>query len=186
MAIRSRGSYNVEVKFEGNWFKFNEVVNSTNVLMAMAARQGQREFAEEYKNRLQKNIRTGGKRFGYQGLSPKYLAWKLNRNGPSSLLNWSGAFASSIEVRENRNGKRFMVGIPKGEKRPYYFSTDANKLTISEYANVLEHGTSNIPERPIFADTFSKDMGGKYALKKFIELSLIKRFGERGVIVTRI
>ena len=186
MALRGRGSYNIGVKLEGNWFKFNEIVSSTDVLLVMAAREGQRKFAEEFRDRVKANILTGGKRFGYTQHSPRYLIWKLKRGGPSSLLVWSRSFYASVEIRENKTGSRFMVGIPKGEKRPPYTNYDKNKLTIAEYANVLEHGTKNMPARPVFSDTFRKELGGTKALKKFVNLAIIKKFGLKGAIITKI
>lgn len=186
MALRGRGSFNVEVNLSGNWVMFNNIVDNTNILLAIAAREGQRQFAEEYRDNVKGNIATGGKRFGYPPNSPGYIRWKLDRGGPSTVLNWSRAFYGSVEVRENTTGSRFMVGIPKGERRPYYHRNDKNRLTIAEYANVLEHGTDKIPARPVFSDTFSKQMMGKRGLKKYIELNIIKRFGSLGVRVNKI
>lgn len=186
MALRGRGSYNVEVKFEGNWVKFNTITSSSNILLVMATRQGQKEFATAYKSAVQKNISTSGKRFGYQQNSPNYLRWKLNRGGPPQMLNWSRSFYSSIEVIENSTGTRFMVGIPKGIRRPSYRNKEKNRLTVSEYANVLEHGTHNMPSRPIFSDTFKLDMGGKAGLKKYIEFAIIRKFGSSGIRVNKI
>lgn len=185
MALRGRGSYNIGVKFEGNWVKFNEIVNSSNILLVMAARTGQKEFAEMYRDRVKANIRTGGKRFGYPQISGKYLLNKVRRGGPSTTLNWSGAFADSVEIRENKIGTRFMVGIPKGLKRPQYYASDKNRLSISEYANVLEHGTKNVPPRPVFSDTFEKDMAGKLGLKRYIELAMIRKYGSVGVTLNK-
>lgn len=185
MALISRGSYNVDFRFEGNWFKFNEIVNSTNILMVMAARQGQKEFAEEYRDRVKDNIMTGGKRFGYPPNSPGYLYKKLASGGSGSLLVWSRSFYSAVTIMKNRAGTRYMVGIPKGQKRPTYHRSDKNKLTISEYANVLEHGYKHVPARPVFSDTFTKDMGGKRSLKRYMELAIIRKFGTKGIVVSK-
>lgn len=186
MALRSRGSFNVEIKLEGNWGKFNDIINSSNILMVMGVRQGQKEFAEAYRDAIKKNIITGGRRFGYPPNSPNYIYKKLRQGGSSSPLVWSKAFYNAVEVIKNRLGTRWMVGIPSGEKRPSYNSKDKNLLTIAEYANILEHGTNKIPPRPVFADTFSKDMGGKRGLRLAIEAALIRRFGQKGVNLRRI
>jgi hypothetical protein len=185
MALRGRGSYNVEFKTHGNWFKFNEIIESTNILMVMGARQGQKEFAEAYRDNVKSNIATGGKRFGYPPNSPKYLYLKLTKGGPGTLLNWSRSFLNAITIVENRLGTRFMVGIPKGLKRPTYHKSDRNKLTISEYANVLEHGFRQVPPRPIFSDTF-KSMGGLKGLKRFMEMALIRKFGSSGTKLSKL
>ena len=186
MALRSRGSYNVEIKLEGNWFKFNDIVNSTNILLIMAARQGQREFAESYRDKVKENILTGGKRFGYPQNSPKYLYLKLKAGGPSTPLVWSRAYYESVEVISNTSGSKFMVGIPKDVTRgDYGVRWDRNKLSIAEYANVIEHGTIHIPPRPIFSDTFTQQMGGKAGLKRAIEMAIIRKYGSKGIKLTR-
>lgn len=185
MALRGRGSYNVEFRFDGNWFKFNEITSGTNILMIMAARQGQKEFAEEYRDRVKANIITGGKKFGYPGNQERYLIRKVRKGGASTALVWSRAFYDAVTIRENRIGSRFMVGIPKNIKRGEYYSSDANRLTIAEYANVLEHGSSKIPSRPVFSDTFRIDMLGLRGLKKYMELALIRKFGTVGINVMR-
>lgn len=186
MALRGRGSYNVEFKLSGNWVKFNSIADNNNILLAMAARSGQKEFAEMYRDNVKSNIRTGGKRFGYKQNSPKYAYKKALYGGNSTALNWSGAFYDAVEVKQNSTGTRFMVGIPSNLKRRKYYRGDSNRLTISEYANVLEHGTGKIPPRPIFKDTFTKQMGGKVGLKAYIELAVIRKYGSQGIKVDRI
>lgn len=181
MALRGRGSFNVEIKLGGNWTKFNEIVNGSNILMVMGVRQGQKEFAEAYRDAVKKNIITGGRRFGYPPNSPMYIYKKLRGGGGSTPLVWSKAFYNAVEIRATRDGRRWLVGIPSGESRPSYSIKEKNELTISEYANIIEHGTNGIPARPVFADTFSRDMQGKRGLKRAIELALIRRFGQRGI-----
>lgn len=186
MALRGRGSFNVGVELEGNWVKFNEIVNSTNILLVMAAREGQKEFAESYRDEVKKNILTGGKRFGYPSNSARYTILKLRSGGVATAMVWSRAFANAVEIRNNNAGTRYMVGIPKGARRPSYGPKwDKNKLTIAEYANILEHGTNKIPERPVFSDTL-KSMGGKEGLKKVVELAIVKKYGARGAIITKL
>lgn len=186
MALRGRGSFNVEIKLEGNWTKFNEIVNGSNILMVMGVRQGQKEFAEAYRDAVKKNIITGGRRFGYPPNNLNYLYKKLRGVGSSTPLVWSKAFYNSVEIRVTRDGKRWLVGIPSGIKRQSYSNKEKNELTISEYANILEHGNGKIPPRPVFADTFSKDMQGKRGLKRAIELALIRRFGQKGINLMRL
>ena len=186
MALRSRGSYNVQFQLEGNWFKFNQIADNNNILLAMAARSGQREFAEMYRDNVKANINTGGKRFGYPQNSGMYLYKKALYGGGSTAMNWSKAFYNAVEIKENSVGTRFMVGIPNGIKRSPYYSGDTNRLSVSEYANVLEHGAGKIPARPVFSDTFSKQMGGRVGLKAYLELAIIRKYGTQGIKVDRI
>jgi len=185
--LRTRGSFNVDVKFHGNWVKFNTIAGSMDILLVMALREGSRKFAEEYRDKVKKNIETGGKRFGYAQNSPDYLRRKLRSGGSGTTMNWSGTFKNSIEVIENSKGTQFGVGIPKGKKRSNYGSGDSNSLQVHEYANILEHGLPpKMPKRPVFSDTFTKDMNGKKGLQKYIEFSIMKNFGTKGINVTKL
>ena len=185
MPLTRRGSFNVEFKYEGNWLNFNQVVRSSDISLVIAARTGQKNFAIEYRDNVKENILTGGRRFGYPPHSPKYLYNKLTKGGPGDLLVWSRAFYGAVEIKENRRQTRYSVGIESGIKRPTYHRSDRNKLTIAEYANVLEHGTNNMPARPVFSDTFSKQMQGKAGLKKYLELALVTSFAAKGVRVRK-
>lgn len=186
--VRGRGSFNVEVKLEGQITKFRYLTNHANILLASSAIAAQRGFAYEYKEKVIENIKNGGKRFGYPPHSPKYASWKSRKGGPSSLLFWSGAMANAVEVRTTNNKSGYVVGIQKGVSRGKYHSTDNNRLTISEYANVLEHGaySRGIPARPVFSDTFKEHMGGLKGLKNYLELNLISSFAKKGIIINKL
>lgn len=186
--IRGRGSYNVDVKLEGDIFKFNFLTNNVNILLATAAMSAQHKFASNYKKKIKENILNGGKRFHYPPHSPAYRKWKTKSGGPSRLLYWGGTMANSVIIKVTGDGTKFSVGIEKGVKRSDYPGTDNNRLTVSEYANVLEHGRPSVglPARPVFADTFKEHMGGLKGLKKAMELGIIKQFGKTGIIVNKI
>lgn len=187
--LRKRGSFDVRVRLDGDWIKFSTLFKQTDVLLAMAAREGQRHFAEEYRDRVKQNIREGGKRFGYPPNSEKYLSRKKSRDGGSIPLRWSDTELNSVEIMTNADKSRYSVGIPTGIRRPDYYSGDSNKLEVHEYANIVEHGFSNdkamIPPRPVFSDTFVKTMGGKEGIRRFIESSIIARFGSLGIKVIK-
>jgi len=185
IGLRKRGTFNVEIKLEGEWPKYRQLVNSNNLLLAAAAIAGQRSFAEKYKKEVKRNILTGGKKFGYPPLSEGYKKFKERYGGRGTPLVWSKTFYNSVKVIKNKAGTFFGVGIPKGIKRPSYHPSDNNRLTVSEYANVLEHGSFPIYPRPVFKDTF-KDMGGKKAIRTFIEIAIIKNYYMRGFRVNRI
>lgn len=186
--MRGRGSYSVGMNFEGNWVRFHQIMETSPILFTMAAREGQKKFAEKYRDSVKSTIRTGGKRFGYKPLSQKYLFRKVGRGGPSTLLVWSETMLNSIQIIRNKRSDRWMVGIPKGLKRANYLgeSSSSNRLQVHEYANVLEHGRPpNMPARPFFSDTFTKSMGGKKGLKLLMELHIIKKLAAAGIIVTK-
>lgn len=184
--LRHRGTFNVDIKLDGDWVKYNRLISDVDIMMVMAARQGQRAFAEEYRDKVKKNIRTGGKRFGYPQNAPNYLRRKMQLGGSSGTLTWSETFLNSVEVVKNTSGTHWGVGIEKGKKRPDYASWDKNRLQVHEIANIMENGLPpRVPKRPVFKDTFKKDMGGKKGLSKTLEISIIKNFGARGFRVNK-
>lgn len=184
--LRGRGGYNVEVQLFGDWVKFSDLVNNSPLIISVAARQSQREFAELYRKEVRKNIREGGRRFGYDPHSKEYARHKRRLGGPSQLFVWDKNLLNSIVVREKKNGMLFEVGIPKGIRREPYYSRDPARLEVHEYANVLERGSPpEIPSRPIFRDTF-RAMGGIRTLKRIIETGIITKFGKRRIRVKKI
>lgn len=182
--LRTRGGFNVEVKFEGEWLRFNRLIGSLDINMMLAAKAVQRKFAEKYRDKVKANIRTGGRRFGYPEHSKKYQKYKAKYGGGGGLFYWSGAMHQAVQVMDLRGG-RVGVGIPRGLKREPYHGNDKVRLTISEYANVLEQGSwsRNIPARPLFADTFKHDMGGMLGLKTYMQFHIVREFRKRGINV---
>jgi len=184
-----RGSFNVRVKYEGDWIKFNALLRNSDLLLAAAARTGQRTFAERYRDAVKENMNNGGKRFGYAPMAPDYAAFKSRKGGGGKLFTWSGAMIESVQVMNNSEQTRFMVGIEKGQKRPEYYSGDANNLDIDEYANALEHGYATrgvyVEPRPVFSDTFRFTMGGKEGIRKFIEVAIAGKFLSKGIKVSK-
>ena len=185
--LRARGGFNVGVKLTGNWLKFNQLVGSLDITMMTAATTAQRKFAEKYRDRVKTNIRTGGKRFGYPSHSPTYAKYKARHGGGTRLLHWSGSMEEAVEVVKLRGG-RVGVGIPKDAVRERYEGEKGDLLTISEYANILERGSisRSIPKRPVFSDTFKKDMKGIKGLKSYIQWHLVRNFGMQGIHVNKI
>lgn len=185
MALRARGGFNVEMKLVGEWAKFNSLINNIDVDIACASIIAQKKFANRYKDRVKLNIRTGGKRFGYPKNTEGYSDFKKNKGGPNSLLVWSRTMHDSVQIVKLRNN-RWGVGIPKNIDRPSYHKSDKNRLSVSEYANILEHGTSKIQPRPVFSDTFKYDMKGIKGLKTFVEWHLRREFLKKGITLTKI
>lgn len=185
--LRARAGFNVEVKLVGNWLKFNQLVGSLDVTTMLAAVTAQRKFAEKYRDRVKVNIRTGGKRFGYPPHSPDYKKYKSKYGGGARLLHWSGSFEEAVEV-VGLSGGRVGVGIPKDAVRERYEGEKGELLTISEYANVLERGSVSrgIPKRPVFTDTFKKDMKGLKGLRTYIQWHIIRNFRLQGVQVIKV
>ena len=185
--VRTRGGFNIEIKLEGNYYRLAQLMNTFGPQVMLIASGAQRQFAEEYRDRVKKNIREGGKRFGYPGHSPAYAHYKQKHGGPASLLVWSRAMHDAIEVMKLPEG-RVGVGIPRNEKREKYHDKDQNRLTISEYANVLEHGTMgglHIPARPVFSDTFKEDMKGLKGLRIYLETSIMLGLRAQGIPVSK-
>lgn len=185
--LRSRAGFNVGVKFEGNWLKFNQLVGSVDTTMMLSATGAQRKFAEKYRDRVKINIRTGGKKFGYKPHSTAYSKYKSKHGGGGRLLHWSGSMEDAVEVVKLAGG-RVGVGISKDAVRERYDGEKGELLTISEYANILERGSSlrGIPKRPVFSDTFKKDMKGLSGLRSYIQYHLIRNFNLQGIRVSKI
>ncbi len=185
--IRGRGSYNVGVKLEGQIFKFNYLTQHSDVLLASAAMTAEHNFARSYKKKVIENIKNGGKRFHYPPHSDKYTKYKSKLGGGGSLLFWSGTMANSVIIKTEKSGTRFSVGIESGAKRSSYGGSDKNRLSVSDYANVLEHGRPPyMPARPVFSDTFKQTMGGMKGLKKTIELGVITNMAKAGIRVNKL
>lgn len=185
--LRARGGFNVEVKLVGNWLKFNQLVGTLDATTMLAAVTAQRKFAEKYRDRVKINIRTGGKRFGYPSHSPDYKKYKAKHGGGTRLLHWSGSFEEAVEV-VGLSGGRVGVGVPKDAVRERYEGEKRELLTISEYANILERGSvsRSIPKRPVFTDTFKKDMKGLKGLRSYIQWHIVRNFGLQGIQVIKI
>ena len=185
--VRARGGFDVDVKLEGNWVKFNQLIGSMDVVAMASAREAQKQFAEKYRDRVKVNIRTGGKRFGYPPHSKKYTYYKGHYGGPAKLLYWDGTMHDSVKVVKLSRG-RVGVGIDKDAVREPYHAKEGPLLTVSEYANILEHGaySRGVPARPVFADTFREDMKGIAGLKTFIQWHIIRNFGAQGVPVIKL
>jgi len=186
--LRTRGGFNVEVKMEGDWVRFNNIMNRFGPVTMLVAQKAQKDFAKKYKRKVRHHIKTGGKRFGYPGHSAKYSRYKSRRGGGSRVLYWSGAMYNAVDVLDLPKG-RVGVGIPSNLKRAKYPGEKRNNLTISEYANILEHGTFgglHIPKRPVFADTFKQDMGGLKGLKAFMTAEIALGLRAQGINITKI
>lgn len=185
--LRTRGTFNVGIKLDGDWVKFNHLIENSDHLLRIAAREGQRKFAEAYRDKVKDNIKTGGKRFGYPDTTPDYTLRKIKHGGGSRNLIWDENFLDAVEIMKPTVRGNWGVGIKRNVTRGKYFGSDKNKLTISEYANVLEHGTKYMPARPIFSDTFTRTnggMGGKAGVRKFITSHIVKYFRTIGIKVT--
>jgi len=134
-------------------------------------------------------MREEGRRFGYEPLSDEYIYKKAKYSGTLKMFAWSGTMMNSIEVMTNAEQTRFMVGIPKGLKRPSYYSGESNELGVDEYANAIEHGFATkgvyVPPRPVFSDTFRKTMGGKKGIAEFIENAIRLKFLTNGIRVIK-
>jgi len=185
--LRTRGGFNVEIQLVGEWIRVERILNHLNVDMAIAGAGAQRKFAEEYRDRVQYHIRTGGIEFGFEPHSKEYARYKARYGGGSSLLHWSGSMEKAVKVLP-LGGDRIGVGIEKGVKREKYHPKDSGILEIHQYANILEKGSpgKGIPARPVFAETFKKDMKGLMGLKNYMTLHIAAELKAKGIPITKI
>lgn len=178
--LRGRGGFNVDVKLEGEWFKFGALTSSLNPLISTAAISAQKAFMEKYRDAVKQNIKEGGKRFGYYYTSDSYVSYKAKHSGGGILLRWTDSFMNSVTLI-NKGMFHWLVGIPTGINRASTNEKRKQTLQVHEYANVLERGyPPYMPPRPIFRDTF-KQLGGLSRLSSFLRASLIQRLARLGV-----
>lgn len=173
-------SARVEVKLEGDWVKYRQLINNLDPLIATGAVAGQREASYRYFNALRQNINNGGVRFGYPKLGAKYLKKKLRMGGFSKMFNWTRSFYNAIEVRFKNF--TYSVGIPRNRFKRSNRPGLSNDIPIDQYANILEHGNykMGVVKRPIFRDTF-KQIGGTVFVRAMIVKNINKRFIFRGI-----
>jgi len=191
--LRTRGGYSIGIKLEGNWYAFQSLMDRFGPTVMALAKASQKDFAKEYKKKVQGHISSGGKRFGYPGHSPKYSSYKGRRGGGSRVLVWSGTMRNSVTVMDLPKG-RVGVGIPRDISRERYPRETGDLLTVSEYANILEHGTFGglrVPARPVFGDTFKKStgeggMGGMKGLHKHMSKGIALGLRAQGINITKI
>jgi len=182
--LRGRGGFNVDVKLEGEWLKFGMLMSNLSPTISAAASGAQKAFAERYRDEVRKNIKQGGKKFGYGYTSADYKKQKARYGGGSTLLRWTDSFLNAVQVI-NQGMFKWQVGVPTGiQRNTTGVPGREQKMEVHEYANILEQGYPPfMPPRPIFADTF-RDMGGKAFLAKFLSMSLVRRFSRMGIKVT--
>lgn len=188
--LTSRGGYNVELQLDGDWIGFRNLVNSVDVKVSLAAREAQRLFAEKYLDTVKDNIRSGGKKFGYPETKPDYTLRKIRYGGGTTTLRWSDSMLESVTIVRGSRGTNWSVGIPAGLERPKYYPSDKNRLTISEYANILEHGRPPyMPARPVFSDSFRRidgGVGGLRGMKLFLETTIILKLRALGIKTSKL
>lgn len=162
-SLRSRNLLShVSIKQEGEWKRMGIALQNLSPAIRSGVVIAQREFAIKFKKKLRHNIRTNGVEIGWAPLSPAYAAWKDkqdSRYGSSNILRFSGTYYNSIDIIQK--GYTVYVGIPLGKG-----SASSNEgLSVSQYANILEHGSfaRNIPARPLWGPSF-KQIGGSKAL----------------------
>lgn len=180
--LTSRGGFDVGVRLDGEWVRFNRLIGSLDVVTMTSAAAAQRSFAQKYADRVKHHIKTGGKEFGFKPIGKRYSYYKRQHGGPASrTLVWSNSFHDAVSVVDLSKG-RVGVGIPRGKKRPQYENERGGILEISEYANILEHGSGgDMPPRPVFSRTFTDDMGGIKGLRTYIQWHLVRNFKMGGI-----
>lgn len=186
--VRTRGGQNIGIILEGDWLKLGRLTSSIDITMAAAAAGAQLRFAKKYRDKVKSNILNGGKRLGLKPLQPSYKKFKTQKGGGGRALVWSQALYNAVEVMTLRGG-RVGIGIDRKKTRGQYnHESESPSLTISEYANILEHGSASagIVARPVFRETFKQHMGGIKGLQKFIQWHLIRDFNKQGIRLNKL
>ena len=140
----------IKVIFEknGNWHKIHQIIHRLPATLRVAMMAGQRSVAKKFKAEILKAIRSNS-----------YPEKKQAQGG--GLFVFTGSYKRNIKIITT-NSNRIYVGIKKGVR-----GNNKSRLTISEYANILEQGsvTRGIVPRPLWRDTWRKFGGKKRAIR---------------------
>lgn len=177
---RNLSGYQTEVQFVGDWDRVARLLNDTPMIIDIGSKLGQESAANKILKIVKHHIRTNGGELGWPSLSMKYQESKASKGfDPGRMLYMTGTYYWSIKKWNNRGN--IYVGVKSGTKHP------DSKLTVSEIANILEHGSNarNIPARPLWAPSF-KQFGGSKKVRSLILWHIAAQFRLRYGISPRI
>lgn len=164
----------IRIEVDGDFLRGQKVIDRLPAALKAAAFKAQLKFAEKYKANLRRHIRDNGKELGWAPYSKGYVRYKRAirkkkssvRYGPESMWRFQGHAYNSIEITKDPIRNRVSVGISRENGK---MNLDG-ELTVSQYINIVEHGSHsrNIKKRPLFGPTF-KLMGGQKALSRMVQ-----------------
>lgn len=179
---RRLGVGNLEIRVLGDLDTLDHFMGMGQEITSKV-REAQSKFADKYYTNLKKNLITGGATLGIEPNSPVYAEKKAkyvnNQNSDKAGYMMGNLYNSIVRVRGGKYGL-VQVGVLKNTPRDILPPTSmlshavANQVTVDEYADFLERGTSKIPARPFFSKTYEK-LGGNAGLVNFINRSLAQR-----------
>lgn len=176
-------SSQVSFSLEGDWVKAAQLINNLSTTIRTAALKGEKEAAFIYYEKLRNNVKTNGKLLGYPQEKVSYEKKKQSAGLSGGLFRLTDSFLTYITIIRKPTG--YWVGVKPGKKKDLKVSGFSDDLTISEYVNVLEHGSPKmgIRKRPIFRDTF-RQMGGLAGVKAIIMRNLSSKFTRMGIKIS--
>lgn len=164
--LRRYSNAKVQVIRDGPWEQAKITLENMAQYIATSALAGQMSAAKKFKREIERNIRNGGAKFGFQGLSTKTLQLKGQRGQPLTMFNASRAYSKSIILQQT--GQVVRVGIKPGARN----TMPGSNLTIAQYATILEFGSSRgVPARPLWKRTW-KDFGGPQRIRNIMKWHL--------------
>lgn len=172
---------NLEIRVLGDLDTIDSFMNLGPKLKSTVV-LAQNVFMKKFLSKLKENLSNGGVNIGIIENSGSYLAKKIeNTRDPMSNMPgyMVGNLRASIKLFRDRYGIA-SVGIKKGTPRTIQppkaliGQAAAQEVTVDEYADFLERGTSKIPARPFIKNTY-KQLGGNRGLIKFLNRSIAQR-----------
>lgn len=175
---RARRSYsmsaNMDISLDGGWMKMAVVMDNLEPSIKAGTEAGQLSAAKKLMQIVKRHLKSHGSALGWPAVSKEYAYNKTIMGGtPSALLHLTGAYRRNIKII--KKGNNIYVGVKKGIMPPSIPGRMNPKLTIAQYASVLETGQAgrNIKARPLWGPSY-KQFGGKNRIKKLLAWHISK------------
>lgn len=175
-------THDVQVNYQlvGEWSRANFMMRQFPHRVSQAINLATREMAYRYRKKVISHILNRGADLGWpRSSSEKYEQFKAKHatKAVEDQLQFFGVLLENIKAyKHGRMG--WSVGIKDGVVNPRMEEIRKGKtLSVSEYAGVLEHGSTkmNIPPRPLWTPSY-RDIGGNKELIRLIRLNIRAKF----------
>ena len=164
--LRRYSNARVQIVRDGPWQQAKMTFDNLAQYIATSAHAGQVSAAKKFKADITRNIKNGGSKFGFPALASSTITLKGKRGQPLTMFNATRTYANSIILKQT--GAVVRVGIKPNARN----TGSGSNLTVSQYATILEFGSSRgIPARPLWKRTW-KDFGGARRVKEIMKWHL--------------
>lgn len=166
---------NIRIEYEGDWKRVGPFFDKLPAKIQKKVYRGQVRYSELYLKALKETINSQGTNISprWAPLGPGYEDTKASlfqrkpgvMYGPTNLWKLTGKAYKNIKIFKDPNNHTVQVGISRNEG----VKNLQGNLTVSQYVNILEHGSHsrNIAKRPLFGPTF-RLLGGRKKLSEIV------------------